>query len=136
MSAQEFFGETDTDNVSETDWDEKKCSNSEGERSGGLGEPEDYYSEAEHNTDSEESSGLNYESGSSFEESRKKKQATKCHVMGKSKAVGSATSKLAAAARVAGKVCKRNLNMLGLAGCPVVAKLPRMLDSCHPRRLS
>ena len=26
---------------------------------------------------------------------------------------------------VAGKVCKRNLNMLGLAGCPVVAKLPR-----------
>ena len=42
MSAQELFGETDTDSVSETDWDEKKCSSSEGERSGGLDEPEDY----------------------------------------------------------------------------------------------
>ena len=99
MAAQELFGETDTDNVSETDWDEKKCSSSEGERSGGLDEPEDYYSEAEHNTDSGESSGSDYESGSSFEESRKKKQARKCNVMGKSKAAGSATSKQAAAAR-------------------------------------
>ena len=99
MSAQELFGETDTDNVSETDWDEKKCSSSEGERSGGLDEAEDYYSEAEHNTDSGESSGSDYESGSSFEESRKKKQARKCNVMGKSKAAGSATSKQAAAAR-------------------------------------
>ena len=30
MSAQELFGDTDTGNVPETDWDHKKCSSSEG----------------------------------------------------------------------------------------------------------
>ena len=99
MSAQELFGDTDTDNVSETDWDEKKCSSSEGEMSGGLDEPEDYYSDAGHHSDSGESTGSNYESGSSFEELRKKKQARKNPVVGKAKAAGSATSKQAAAAR-------------------------------------
>ena len=99
MPAQELFGDTDTDAVSETDWENKQCSSSDGERSGGYEEAEDLYSEPEHHSDSAESSGSNYESGSSFEEVARKKDARKSIHMGKTQKAGSATSKNAAAAR-------------------------------------
>ena len=73
MPAQELFGDTDTDAVSETDWEKKQCSSSEGEMSGGVDEAEDVYSEPDHHSDSGDSSGSNYESGSSFEDAAKKK---------------------------------------------------------------
>jgi len=94
MPVQELFGDTDTDAVSETDWENKQCSSSDGERSGGYEEAEDLYSEPEHHSDSAESSGSNYESGSSFEEVARKKDARKSIHMGKTQKAGSATSKM------------------------------------------
>ena len=93
ISPTDLFGPSDTDSVSEADWAalNAQCS---GESSGSeKPSPEDIYSDnySEKQSSTAESTGSDYESGSSFE-AAKRKQA-------KRKTRGSATCKAAAAGR-------------------------------------
>ena len=88
-----MFGPSDTDSVSEADWAALNAQSS-GESSGSeKPSPEDNYSDnySEKHSSTAESTGSDYESGSSFE-AAKRKQA-------KRKTRGSATCKAAAAGR-------------------------------------
>ena len=105
MSKRDLWGDSETDNISETDWEKKKVDSSDGEMSAvenlqgdDISTPED-----DSSTDTEgedvESSGSNYESTSSFER-RKEKQKKKQELRSSTrKTVGSATCKQAAAGR-------------------------------------
>ena len=105
MSARELWGDSETDNVSETDWDQKKGYSTAGEESPveniaqeDISSPENG-SETESEGDDVESSGSNYESSSSFERRKQELKMKKMKALHNTKAAKSATSKQAAASR-------------------------------------
>ena len=106
-SNRDLWGDSETDNISETDWEKKKADSSEGELSPvgkfwneDISSPETgSENETESEGDGVESSGSNYETSSSFEK-RKEKQRMKKFAMSSKRSTGSsATSKRAAAGR-------------------------------------
>ena len=105
MSTRELWGDSETDNVSETDWDQKKGYSTAGEESPveniaqeDISSPENG-SETESEGDDVESSGSNYESSSSFERRKQELKMKKMKALHNKKAAKSATSKQAAAGR-------------------------------------
>ena len=106
-SNRDLWGDSETDNISETDWEKKKADSSEGElspvgkfRNEDISSPETgSETETESEGDGIESSGSNYETSSSFEK-RKEKQRMKKFAMSSKRSTGSSvTSKRAAAGR-------------------------------------
>ena len=77
MTARELWGDSETDNVSETDWDQKKGYSTAGEESPVENIAQEDVSSPENGSEGDdvESSGSNYESSSSFE--RRKQELKK-----------------------------------------------------------
>ena len=98
LSSQDLFGDTDTDVVSDTDWENKKCGSSDGGNSSDAREAEECYSDSNPTASEEgESSCSDFESTSSYEKKKMKKRTSQ--PVSTRKTPTSATSKQAAAGR-------------------------------------
>ena len=126
LTPLELLGETDTDAVSETDWEKKQCDSSEGGNSSDAREAEEQYSDGATVSEEGESSCSDFESGSSFE---RKKMKKKFQNSSNRKTASSATSKQAASAR---KESHKKMNARAFLASPQSVYLKEKAKSKKP----